>query len=116
MISENNPFDAPNAELARRLPLKSYTEARRELSLLLSRRYMVFYDREIVLNALRRSLPLDRTIDVGLNVHVRNDALRFSGTCWCRSRRKLVELDWLWKQLIGGTLPADVVARERGIL
>ena len=83
LISENNPFNAPNAELARRLPLKSYTEALRELSLLLARRYMVFYDRESVLDALRLSLPLDRTTDVGLNVHVHNDALRFGGTCWC---------------------------------
>ena len=115
LINENNPFNAPDAELARRLPLNSYTEALRELSLLLARRSMVFNARESVLDALRLSLPLDRKTDVGLNVHVRNEALRFGGTCWCRSRRTLVELDSLWPPLIGGRLPADPVACVRAL-
>ena len=116
LITENNVMSAPDPELARRLSFNSYSKALRELSLLLARRYMVFYDRESVLDALRLSLSIDCTTDIGLNPHVRNDALRFGGTFWCRSRRRLVEPDSLWVPLIGGRLPEDPVVRARGIL
>ena len=53
LITEKNVMGAPHPEIARRLPLKSYSEALRELSLLLARLYMVSYDCESVLNALR---------------------------------------------------------------
>ena len=45
-------FNAPDPEVMRRLPLKTYTEALRGLSQLLARRYMVFHDRDAVLEAL----------------------------------------------------------------
>ena len=48
----------------------------RDLSALLTRRYMVFYDRDAVLDALRFTLPLERTTDVGHVMHLRNDTLR----------------------------------------
>lgn len=42
-------------------------------------RYIVFHYPEAALDALNLSLLLERTTDVGLNVHVRNDALRAGG-------------------------------------
>ena len=69
------PDNAPDPELACRLPLKTYTEALRGLSQLLARKYMVLYDRESVLKPLRLSLPLDRTTDIGQNIYIRNKAL-----------------------------------------
>ena len=65
----------------------------RDLSALLTQRYMVYNDRDAVLDALRFALPLDRTTDVGHVMHLRNDALRRGGTCWCRTRRQLVGID-----------------------
>ena len=75
--------------------LKTYTEALRGLSQLLARRYMVFHDRDAVLKALRLSLPLDRTTYINQNMPIRNNALCVGGTCWCRSRRTLVDLEVL---------------------
>ena len=94
-------FNAPNPEVTRRMPLKTYTEALRGLSQLLTRRYMVFHDRDAVLDALRLSLPLDRTTYIGQNMPIRNSALCVGGTCWCRSRRTLVDLEVLLRQLLG---------------
>ena len=79
----------------RRLPLKTFTEALRGLSQILARRYMVFHDRDAVPKALRLSLPLDRTTDIGQNMPIRNSALFVGGTCWCHSRRTLVDLEVL---------------------
>ena len=47
------------------MPLKTYTETLLGLSQLLERRYIVFPDRDSVLDALRFSWPLDRTTDIG---------------------------------------------------
>ena len=92
-----DPFNAPDPEVMRRLPLKTYTEALPGLSQILTRRYMVFHDRDTVLEALRLSLPLDRTTDIGQNMPIRNSSLCVGGTCWCRSRRTLVDLEVLWR-------------------
>ena len=100
----------------RRLPFKTYTEALRGLSQLLARRYMVFHDGDAVLEALRLSLPLDRTTDSGHNMPIRNSSLCVGGTCWCRSRRTLVDLEVLWKPHLGGQVPNDLVVRARFIL
>ena len=99
----------------RRLPLKTYTEALRGLSQILARRYMVFHDRDAVMDALRLSLPLDRTTDICQNMPIRNSALYVGGTCWCRSRCTLVDLEVLWRHL-NGQVPNDIVDRARGIL
>ena len=49
-------------------------------------------------------------------MNVRGNALQAGGTCWCRSRRQLVNLDKLWGPRIGGRAPTDPVERARGIL
>ena len=92
LLIHNDPFNALDPEVTRRLPLKTYTEALRGLSQLLARRHMVFHDRDAVLKALRLSLPLNRTTNIGQNMPIRNNTLCVGGTCWCRSRRTPVDL------------------------
>ena len=116
LLKKKSPTNAPDPALESRLPLKSYSEIIRTLSILLVRRYMVFHDCEAVLDSLQLALPLKRTTDISLNIHVRNDALRSGGSCWCRSRRHLVEMEKLWQRLIGARVPADPIARAHGIL
>ena len=74
------------------LLLKKYSELVHFLLDSLSDRYFVFYDRESTLEALRLALPRDRSVDVGLHVLLRNDALRAGGTIWNRSRSRLAPL------------------------
>ena len=69
-----------------------------------------------MLEALRFSLPLDRTTDIGQNMPIRNSALCVGGTCWCRSHRTLVDLEVLWRPHLGKQVPNDLVDRARGIL
>ena len=116
LLVHDDPFNAPDPVVMCRLPLKTYTEALRGLSQILARRYMVFHDRDSVLEALRLSLPLDRTTDIGQNMPICNSALCVGGTCWCRSRRTLVDLEVLWRTHLGGQVPNDLVDRARGIL
>ena len=116
LLIHDDPFNAPDPEVMRRLPLKTYSEALRGLSQILARRYMVFHDCDTVLEALHLSLPLDRTTDIGQNMPIRNSALCVGGTCWCRSRRTLVDLEVLWRPHLGGQVPNDLVDRARGIL
>ena len=116
LLINDDPFNAQDPEVTRCMPLKTYTEALHELSQLLARRYIVFHDRDGVLEALRLSLPLDSTTDIGQNKPIRNRALCVGGPCWCRSRRTLVDLEMLWKPHLGGQVPDDLVDRARGIL
>ena len=116
ILTENTILNAPDPAVVRRTPLKQYTEMVRHLSALLTRRYMVFYDHDAVLDALRFALPLERTTDVEHVMHLRNDALRRGGTCWCRTRRQLVSLDALWRALIGGRIHTDPIVRAQGLL
>ena len=116
LLVHDDQFNPPDSEVMRRLPVKTYTEALRGLSQLLARRYMVFYDRDATLDALRLSLPVKRTTDICKNIPIRNRPLHFGGTCWCRSRNTLVELDMLWGPNLEGLVPDDLVARARGIL
>ena len=95
LITQDDPQNALDLNIERRLPLKTYTEALHELSQILDRKYIAFHDRDSVLDALRLSLPLDRTTDIGQNIYIRNYALRVNGNCWCRSRRTLVDLEML---------------------
>ena len=76
----------------------------------------MFHNRDAVLEALRLSLPLYRKTDINQNMPIRNSALCVGGTCWCRSRRTLVDLEMLWKPHLGGQVPDDLVNRARGIL
>ena len=114
-LERTDPYNPVEPEAVRRLPLKSYTEAIRDLSRLLVRKYMVFYDRDTVLDALRLSLPLKRTTDLGRHVPLRNAALRVGGTCWCRTRNTLVDLEMLWTPNLGSQVPEDLVARATGL-
>ena len=116
LLVHDDPFNAPDLEVTRCMPLKTYTEALRGLSQLLARRYMVFHGCDAVLDALRLSLLLDRTTDIGQNMPIRYSALCVGGTCWCRSRRTLVDFDVLWKLHLGGQVTDDLVDRVRGIL
>ena len=116
LLIQDDPFNAPDPEVTRRMPFNTYTEALRGLSQLLARRYIVFNERDALLESLRLSLPLDRTTDIGQNMPIRNCALCVGGTCWCRSRRTLVDLEMLWKPNLGGQVPDDLVDRARGIL
>ena len=75
LLTHDDPLNAPDPEVMRRLPLKTYTEALRGLSQILARQYLVFHNRDAVLEALRLSLPLDRTTDIGQNMLIRNSAL-----------------------------------------
>ena len=77
---------------------------------------MVFHDRDAVLDALRLSMPIDRTTDIGLNMPIRNSAPCVGGTCRCRSRRTLVDLEVLWRPHLGRQVPNDLVDRARNIL
>ena len=95
LLIHDDQFNAPDPEVTRRMPLKTFTEALRGLSQLLARRYMVFHDCDAVLDALRLSLPLNRTTNIGQNMPICNSALCVGGTCWCRSRRTLVDLEML---------------------
>ena len=101
-LTHYDPFNAPDPEVMHRVPLKTYTEALRGLSQILARRYMVFHDRVRVFKALSLSLPLDRTTDSRLKIPIRTSALCVGGTCWCRSRNTLVELEVLWRPQLGG--------------
>ena len=116
LLVHDDPFNAPDPEVTRRMPLKTYIEALRWLSQLLARRYMVFHDRDAVLEALRLSLPLARTTGIGQNMPICNSALCVGCTCCCRLRRTLVDLEVLWRPHLGGQVPNDLVDRARGIL
>ena len=116
ILTKNTILNAPDHAVVRRTSLKQYTEMVRDLSALLKRRYMVFYNCDAILDALRIALPLERTTDVGHVMHLRKDALRRGGTCWCPTRRQLVGLDALWGPLIGGRIPTDPIARAQGLL
>lgn len=88
-----NELNAPDPELSQGLPLNNYLEVIREFLVHFELCYMVFYNNEPVIDALRIALPLERITDIGLNIHVRGDALQASGNCWCCSRRQIVNLN-----------------------
>ena len=116
LLIHNDLFNALDPEVTRRILLKTYTEAMRGLSQLLARRYNVFYDRDAVLKALRLSLPIDRTTNIGQYMPICNSALCVGGNCWCRSRCTLVDLEMLWKLHCGRQVPDEFVDRATGIL
>ena len=76
--------------------LKKYSELVRFLLDSRSDRYFVILDRKSTLEPLRFPLPPDRSVNVGLYVILRHDALRAGGTIWNRSRSKLSPLKGLW--------------------
>jgi hypothetical protein len=98
-----------------RAEMKSYGEVVRELARELPNHYCVFHDRANTLEALRLALPIERSFDVGLHVHLRNDALRRGGKNVTRSRHRVVPLEDLWQPLLGGVMPSTLRERAAGI-
>ena len=109
-------FNALDLQVTRRMPLKAYTDTLRGMSQLLASKYMVFHDRDVVMDALRLSLPLDRTTHIGQNMPICYRGLCVGGTCWCRSRCTMVELQVLWKLHLKGRISDNFVDRGKGIL
>ena len=97
-------------------PLTPYSEVIRELARHLPYRYCVFHDRAKTLAALRFALPIERSFDIGLHVHLRNDALRRGGKNVTRSRHRVVPLEDLWPPILGHSMPSGLRLRADGIL
>ena len=68
------------------------------------------------LDALRLALPLESTVDISRNMHILNDALRSDGHFWCRSRRRVAELEKRWQFLLGSSVFENQVEYDRGLL
>ena len=98
------------------LPLNKYSELIHYLLITLSDRFYVYYNRESTLGALRLALPRDKIVDVGLQILLRNDALRAGGPVWTRSRSSLAQLKGLWGPLLHKQVPENPVDRARGLL
>ena len=116
LLIHDDPFNAPDPEVTRLMPFKTYTETLRGLSQLLAHRYIIFHDRDAVLDALRLSFPIDRKTDIGQNMPIRNSVRCVGGTCLCSSRHTLVDLEMLWSPHSGGHVADDLVDRAKGIL
>ena len=97
-------------------PLTPYSEVIRELARHLPYCYCVFHDRAKTLAALRLALPIERSFDIGLHVHLRNDALRRGGKNVTRSRHRVVPLEDLWQPILGYSMPSGLRLRADGIL
>ena len=76
-------------------------------------RFFVFHEREPTLEALRIALPRDRTIDLGRQILLRNEALRASAKIWYHTRSHLTPLKDLWVPLLHRRYPEDDL-HERG--
>ena len=93
-------------------PLTSYSEMIRELARHLPNHVCVFHDRAKTLAALRLALPVERSFDLGLHVHLRNDALRSGGRNITRSRHRVIPLEDLWQPILEQR-DAESIARAR---
>ena len=97
-------------------PISPYSEVIRELSQHLPYHYCVFHDRSKTLAALRLALPNERCFDLGLHVHLRNDALRRGGKNVTRSRHRVVPLEDLWLPILGQVMPRGLRQLADGML
>ena len=95
---------------------RSYTHLIKSLLQLLGDRFVVFYDIDNTLDSLRMALPREKILDVGLHIHLRNDALRYGDSVWVRSHDTLVMLEGLWLPLLTTAVPADPVAKAYGLM
>ena len=98
------------------VPVKPYAQVIRTLADQLPQEYCVFHDRDAQLASLRLALPMERTVDVGRYVHLRNDALRNHGNVRVRSRDRVAPLSELWRPLLTGCAPINPVDIGIGIL
>ena len=76
----------------------------------------MFHDRAKALAALRLALPIERSFDIGLHIHLRNDALRRGGRNITRSRQRVVPLEDLWQPILGYVMPSVLQSQAVGIL
>ena len=90
-----------------RLPSMNYSELVHFLLQDLAGRFFVFNEREATLEALRIALPRDRTIDLGRQILLRNDALRAAAKIWYRTRLHLTPLNDMWGPLLHRRYPED---------
>ena len=97
-------------------PLTPYSEVIRDLARHLPYCFCVFHDREKTLTALRLALPVERSFDLGLHVHLRNDALKRGGKNVTRSRHRVIPLEDLWQPILDYAMPSGLNARAAGIL
>ena len=96
-----------------RLPSMNYSELVHILLHDLAGRFFVFHERESTLEALRIEFPCDRTIDLGRQILLRNDALCAGAKIWYRSRSHLIPLKDMWGPLLHRRYPEDDL-HERG--
>ena len=108
-------FDRTNRD-DRAATLTPYSEVIRDLARHLPYCYCVFHDRAKTLAALRLALPSERSFDIGLHVHLRNDALRRGGRNVTRSRHRIVPLEDLWQPILGYAMPSVLQSQAAGIL
>ena len=108
-------FDRTNRE-DMAATLTPYSEVIRDLARHLPYCYCVFHDRAKTLAALRLALPIERSFDIGLHVHLRNDALRRGGKNVTRSRHRVVPLEDLWQPILGYAMPSVLQSQAAGIL
>ena len=97
-------------------PLTPFSEVIRDLARHLPYCFCVFHDRTKTLTALRLALPIERSFDLGLHVHLRNDALRRGGRNVTRSRHRVIPLEDLWQPLLEHPMPRDLRLRAAGML
>ena len=97
-------------------PPTPYSEVIRDLARHLPYCFCVFHDRTKTLAALRLALPIERSFDLGLHVHLRNDALRRGGRNVTRSRHRVIPLEDLWQPMLDHPMPRDLRLRAAGML
>jgi hypothetical protein len=97
-------------------PLAPYSEVIRDLAQHLPYCFCVFHDRTKTLSALRLALPIERSFDLGLHVHLRNDAVRRGGKNVTRSRHRVIPLEDLWQPILEHPMPRDLRLRAAGML
>ena len=111
------PIQVPQEQpFTSRMRPKSFDDMLLVLTEVLRTHFVILYDRESTFDALRFAIPLNRAVDLGRQVILRNDALREGGLCWCRSRRRLVNLKQLWMPLLRTPPSNNPVDRARGML
>jgi hypothetical protein len=88
--------------------LKQYSDVIRDFARELPNRFCVFHDRANTLAALRLALPIELSFNIGLHMHLRNDALRRGGKNLTRSRHRVVLFENLWQPLLKGMMPRSL--------
>ena len=95
---------------------QSFDEVIGQLARNLHRYFVVLFDRATLFVTLRFELHLDQVFDVETSLLLRNDALSKGGSCWSRSRLRLVPLAAIWKPILHCAVPANPVDVGRGLL